>query len=118
MLWVGRRTSTGKADGRKKVGPEEERNWLGVIGGKNRLFGDRRPWEVKEGKKVGELGLLPQHAFLHQGSEKDSLGLNQAAISASLPLSSGMSSRADGDGSSVLWPQKCPQFPHITCAMR
>lgn len=57
MLWVGRSTCTGKADERKKVGPEEERNWLGVIGGKNRLFGDRKPWKVKEGMKGGGAGV-------------------------------------------------------------
>lgn len=67
---------------------------------------------------MGDLGLLPQHAILNQGSERDSHGLNQVAISASLPLSSGISSRADGDGSSALWPQKCPWFSHISCAMR
>lgn len=67
---------------------------------------------------MGDLGLLTQRAVLNQGSERDSHGLNQAAISASLPLSSGISSRADEDGSSALWPQKCPRFPHITCAMK
>lgn len=47
-----------EGDERKKVGPEGEINWLGVIGGKNRLTGDRRSWEVKEGMKGGGPGVI------------------------------------------------------------